>query len=521
MRKALNHILNILLFNLFILNFAFSQSTQTQYYCTYNFPRNLNTGDLGPDVLELQRFLNSDSRSMLAQVGPGSPGRETNLFGYKTGNSLRRFQELQVSKGLFITAEFDEPTRTFINKICAANKEYFDSKNLKTTGSLFPSPKISLSSNSTTFKEGREFKVFLKSTNSVKKVDQSALIIDGGSVNSIRKLSPKDFVILISPIENAKKVFIQIEADRIIDINNSKNEEASNEIVMSKTVEQTTPIIDSFTNIFNSILPDSLLAPASPIYIAPNLTLLSKVELITYLNTLRDSFATNDDTTKNMTYIDPTQSVFAGEDPYNLYGTISLDGQSQFAFNDSNYPKNLATFEPTNPNFLLLKRLEFLKPTDRASNWNMNQQIKREWFNSTSQSCSRIITKNGNLLYSLFEKGDKYDYKYFYAPNEASKLLIYPRLNYNYWNFGCFTEQPLESRYFPEGLYCCTAEPCNAKENIRPITYLNKQQQQQLERVAFTTEFTYGIGSVTQCTGLTIVNGIRKSEVKPEYINDH
>jgi hypothetical protein len=510
-----------LFFNLFILNFAFSQSTQNQYYCTYNFPKNLNTGDSGPDVLELQKFLNSDSRSMLAQVGPGSPSRETNLFGFKTGNSLRRFQEMQLSKGLFITAEFDEPTRAFINKICAANKIYFDSKNLQTTGSLFPIPKITLSSNSSTFKDGMEFRVFLKSTTPIKKIDASSLIIDGGNLNAIRKLSPKDFVLLISPLENSKKIYIQVEADRVSDINNVLNDEASNEVELTKANPPTTPVLDTFTNIINSFIPDSLLTPNTQTYVNPNLTLLSKADLIVYLNQLRDSFATNDETLKNYTYVDPAQSVFSSEDPYNLYGTISLDGQSQFAFNDANYPKNLGIFEPTNPNFLLLKRLEFLKPTDRASNWNMNQQFKREWFNSTSQSCARIITKSGNLLYSLFEKGDKYDYKYFYAPNESSKLLLYPRLNYNFWSSNCFTEQPLESRYFPEGLYCCTAEPCNAKENIKPITYVNKQQQQQLERMAFTTEFSYGAGPATQCAGLTILNGIRKSEVKPEYMNDH
>ena len=56
------------------------------------FTRNLGKGDKGADVRALQKFLNTHG-AVIARSGPGSPGKETELFGELTHVALKRFQE--------------------------------------------------------------------------------------------------------------------------------------------------------------------------------------------------------------------------------------------------------------------------------------------------------------------------------------------------------------------------------------------------------------------------------------------
>lgn len=66
----------------------------TFFVHAYTFNRTLSVGDSGQDVYELQKILNSDSRTQVAQDGVGSPGNESYYFGQKTKQAVIAFQNL-------------------------------------------------------------------------------------------------------------------------------------------------------------------------------------------------------------------------------------------------------------------------------------------------------------------------------------------------------------------------------------------------------------------------------------------
>jgi peptidoglycan hydrolase-like protein with peptidoglycan-binding domain len=65
---------------------------------TYSFSRNLSVGASGEDVRQLQRLLNQNEATQIAQSGPGSPLNETNYFGVLTEKAVIRFQEIYSSE---------------------------------------------------------------------------------------------------------------------------------------------------------------------------------------------------------------------------------------------------------------------------------------------------------------------------------------------------------------------------------------------------------------------------------------
>ncbi len=57
------------------------------------FSRDLRVGMRGDDVRELQKFLNNDTETRIADTGAGSLGNETNYFGQATKRAVVKFQE--------------------------------------------------------------------------------------------------------------------------------------------------------------------------------------------------------------------------------------------------------------------------------------------------------------------------------------------------------------------------------------------------------------------------------------------
>lgn len=60
----------------------------------YSFTRTLSVGSTGEDVRELQKFLNSNGATLIADSGPGSPGNESTYFGEKTKQAVIKMQNL-------------------------------------------------------------------------------------------------------------------------------------------------------------------------------------------------------------------------------------------------------------------------------------------------------------------------------------------------------------------------------------------------------------------------------------------
>jgi ELWxxDGT repeat protein len=89
---------------------------------TMTFPRNLAIGNGGEDVRRLQVTLNALG-FIVSDVGPGSPGNETQYYGERTAAALRRFQEayreyILVPAGLVEGTGFFGPlTRRFFDEL--------------------------------------------------------------------------------------------------------------------------------------------------------------------------------------------------------------------------------------------------------------------------------------------------------------------------------------------------------------------------------------------------------------------
>ena len=82
---------------LVIIAFSFGSYAHAQASTQSIFTQNLSLGSQNTEVRELQKILNQNLGTRVAQSGPGSPGNETNYFGLLTKVAVIRFQEKYAS----------------------------------------------------------------------------------------------------------------------------------------------------------------------------------------------------------------------------------------------------------------------------------------------------------------------------------------------------------------------------------------------------------------------------------------
>ncbi|MCW1892298.1 MAG: peptidoglycan-binding protein [Candidatus Uhrbacteria bacterium] len=78
--------------SLMLMRWAWSGFDWKASTSTVSLPKNRSLGDKGEDVKDLQKYLNTHG-FLIAASGPGSPGKETALFGALTKAALIRYQE--------------------------------------------------------------------------------------------------------------------------------------------------------------------------------------------------------------------------------------------------------------------------------------------------------------------------------------------------------------------------------------------------------------------------------------------
>lgn len=117
-------------------------SLKEQQSCGVVFNKELKVGATDPQVLALQKILNSDIATKIAESGTGSPGQETAYFGNLTKEAVVRFQEKYTSlilapQGITTGSGIvDGLTQTKLNLICNPTPTAGEEQLLNSTSSF-------------------------------------------------------------------------------------------------------------------------------------------------------------------------------------------------------------------------------------------------------------------------------------------------------------------------------------------------------------------------------------------------
>jgi hypothetical protein len=200
--------------------------------------------------------------SVVALDGAGSPGKETGYFGEATRKALKKFQALFIEYIGVADGALNQKTRVVLQAICEKNrtkKEQNIAALQKLPATTFvPSVsgnlQISLQKNVSSVVPGGEFKISLTANSDLNQITPESVIVDGGSLKDIRKISKREFSLVVRAEENSKLVSVQVEADAIKDASGLTNKNASNEILVNVKTETILGAVgDSISSVGNTV----------------------------------------------------------------------------------------------------------------------------------------------------------------------------------------------------------------------------------------------------------------------------
>lgn len=262
-----------------------TNTLENPYACpNFEFVKNMQKGDVDEEVFVLQQILNLDKRTLVAQTGVGSKGKETANFGAGTREALKRFQALFIEYIEVADGKFSTRTRTVMNNICKGPFFTGGGGNIYdiATNTDKVAPIVGISGpKEINLSEEAKVKIFIGANEAIKTPALIGLIIEGGTGSDVRKTSSTTFSFLVTPNEDVKdKITVQFEADSIEDLAGNKNEKATNEweIMVIKTPELISTTTDT------SILDDILNSVVSTIPASTDCSTVSNVNIYDYQN---------------------------------------------------------------------------------------------------------------------------------------------------------------------------------------------------------------------------------------------
>lgn len=476
------------------LNVLFAQTVNNG--CKVDFKRNLSLGSYGEDVRQLQIFLKSQNLVLVT-------GRESTVFGFALQKMLASYKVVTFGNGN-ADGSLDSKTRNHINAICAklrttpVNNASNNQGNTNTNATS--TDLVVFLSGEAEFVEGDQARVTITTSLPVETFSATSLIIDGGTVASLRKISKTEYLLIINPTENAKKIYVQVEADGL-NSGKIKNSRASNEMVLTRIIETqvltdgstptatTTATVSDFVNIaamieyMKSIHPK----PTAKHFCStePFFTLARTVVPVTGLDYKYCKPSTFDDESG---YPSALQNV--ANSASDILGARFLNtGESFFTAAIDGYTQATTTTQ-SGERIPILKFLGYLPYVPQTYPNGLPVKFDRAIINQAAYSCTNIYTYHDNKVYELFEGGEKYDFRAKENKDGTFKLLAYPKSAYAYWSKGCFVEEELEPRYFPNGLFCCSGEVCNKKENLQSINYTAANGQTYQVKQIYSTDLS-------------------------------
>lgn len=480
--------------------------------CEKVFVRNLGLGSYGPDVKQLQVFLKGKE-----------DGTEGFIFGLQTYKAMQKLKNNLYS----VTnsdGNFDPKTKQTVNEFC---------ESLKTNGTnqLNSNLKLVLSTESNEFYDDSPIKINLKSNQNIETISISNFILDGATAASLRKISKDEYVLIINPNENSRRVYVQIEADSV-KTSIGLNETASNEVILNRKVFNANNVNTSnTTQTTQNLIWDGLnIDTSSENVVAADFK--NTGEFINYLKTLQPKSQVN---------------IFPNEE--NMYQSFYNYNIQNSILGHRNLNDNVATFTSKNASFgstiyedlnkylgqptinryvvrneissiyLILKFVGYLNLSTYNDNGVLPRKFDRAILGTESYRCNKILTFFDNKLFELYEKGSEYDFRL-----NKSMLLAYPKDAYNYWNLSCFVEEELEPISFPNGLFCCTGDVCNKRGNIQAINYLESDGILRQVKKMYSTDLSDVYVTNGQPNGLGQFPGIYyfdRSLIKKNYCGNY